>query len=98
MQVEEIVKPITPILKRYNVKRVEWFGSVAREEDTSGSDIDMVVSFSQPAGLISYSQFTRQSKDAAGVGINVISEGGIKIACSLLFVKIYELYMSRDYK
>jgi uncharacterized protein len=78
MQVEEIVKKITPILERYKVKRVELFGSVARGENTSGSDIDMMVSFSQPVGLISYSQFTRQIRDAVGGDTDVISEGGIR--------------------
>lgn len=39
------------LAKKYNVKRVGIFGSVARGEDTPKSDIDLLVDFSKPIGL-----------------------------------------------
>jgi predicted nucleotidyltransferase len=35
---------------QYGVKSLSLFGSVARDEATSGSDVDMIVEFSRPVG------------------------------------------------
>ncbi len=39
------------LTKRYNVKRIGVFGSVVRGDDTTKSDIDLLVDFSKPIGL-----------------------------------------------
>ncbi len=42
-QIIEIKKKIVPILKKYKVKRAGIFGSYARGEQKSGSDIDIII-------------------------------------------------------
>jgi predicted nucleotidyltransferase len=37
---------------RYGVKSLFLFGSVARNEDTAESDVDLLVEFSRPAGYL----------------------------------------------
>ena len=37
--------------ERYGVKSLSLFGSVARDDATSASDIDMLVEFDRPVGL-----------------------------------------------
>lgn len=38
------------LAERFGVKNIGFFGSCARNEDTSASDIDLLVEFSQPIG------------------------------------------------
>jgi predicted nucleotidyltransferase len=41
-------------LSRLNVKSLSIFGSVARDEAKEGSDIDLLVEFSQPVGMFEF--------------------------------------------
>ena len=41
-------------LKKYGVKSIAVFGSVARNEATEGSDIDILVEFGQSVGLFEF--------------------------------------------
>jgi predicted nucleotidyltransferase len=41
--IEEIKEKITPILQRYGVTRAAIFGSLAKGEATSSSDVDILV-------------------------------------------------------
>ncbi len=43
---------IIPILEPYGVKRVALFGSVVRGEETPKSDVDILVKFKKPIGLL----------------------------------------------
>lgn len=45
---DDLRERILPILKPYGVKRVALFGSVVRGEDTSESDIDILVELKPP--------------------------------------------------
>ncbi|VGO15853.1 hypothetical protein PDESU_04440 [Pontiella desulfatans] len=45
MNLPEIKKSVAPICKRYDVRRLDVFGSYARGEQHMGSDIDFCVSF-----------------------------------------------------
>jgi len=41
--IEQIQQLITPIAKKYNLKKIWLFGSYARDEANASSDIDLVV-------------------------------------------------------
>ncbi len=60
MDLQDIKDKISPILKKYGVKRAEVFGSVARGEATAGSDIDLMISLGQPLGLLAYVSLIRE--------------------------------------
>lgn len=53
---DQVKKVITEekdtLTKKYNVARIGVFGSVVRGEDTKDSDIDLIVDFSEPIGLM----------------------------------------------
>ncbi|MCX6698118.1 MAG: nucleotidyltransferase domain-containing protein, partial [Methanoregula sp.] len=40
--------------KEYSVKTIGVFGSVARNEQTGESDIDLLVEFSKPVGFVTF--------------------------------------------
>jgi predicted nucleotidyltransferase len=49
MTLEEIKKIAVPVCKEFHVKKLDAFGSLARGEVTSGSDVDLLVEFENPA-------------------------------------------------
>jgi predicted nucleotidyltransferase len=42
------------VAKEYSVKKIGVFGSVARNEQTSQSDIDLLVEFSKAVGFVTF--------------------------------------------
>jgi uncharacterized protein len=46
--VEEIKKVVAPIFSKYNIKEAKLFGSAARGEMNTKSDLDILVSFIKP--------------------------------------------------
>lgn len=51
LQIEQSLKEIKPLLaKKYKVKKIGYFGSYATGEETSKSDVDVLVEFSEPIG------------------------------------------------
>ena len=51
MLTQKEIDIIIKTLKPYNPKRIGLFGSVARNEETSTSDIDILYSFNSPISL-----------------------------------------------
>jgi uncharacterized protein len=47
----DIKRKITPILKKYDIKKAAIFGSVARGEQNKTSDVDLLVELGKPLGL-----------------------------------------------
>lgn len=51
-QIKRILKEQKPLLfEKYHVSKIGVFGSVARNEQTEVSDIDILVEFSKPVGF-----------------------------------------------
>ena len=46
-------------LKDFSVKSLTLFGSVARDEATSESDVDLLVEFEKPVGLLTFAGLQR---------------------------------------
>lgn len=46
-------------LKNFNVKSLFLFGSVARDEATAESDVDLLVEFEEPVGLLTFVRLQR---------------------------------------
>lgn len=54
MTVSDIKQRITPLLEEYGITYAGVFGSVARGEDTTDSDIDLIIRFGRPMGMFKY--------------------------------------------
>ncbi len=51
-QVENKLRALKPVLQeKYFVNKIGYFGSFASGDQTEGSDVDILVEFSQPLGL-----------------------------------------------
>ena len=63
--------------RRRHVLRVRVFGSVARGEAGPGSDVDFLVDFDDEASLLDQVGLIQDLHDLLGVGVDVVSSGGL---------------------
>jgi len=71
---ETIKERVAPIAKRYDVTRVDLFGSYANGTATSKSDVDFLIEFapeSEPS-LLTLGGFWEELKRSLGVGVDVV--------------------------
>jgi uncharacterized protein len=54
MTVDEIKRRTTPVFADFGVSYAAVFGSVARGEDRPESDVDILVRFGRPTGMVGY--------------------------------------------
>jgi len=78
MDIEEVKRKIVPILSRYGVKRAAVFGSVARGEARSDSDVDLLVELYEPLGLFRFAQLNYTLEDALNKKVDLVKNTAIK--------------------
>ena len=71
--IDEVKKIVSPIARRYDVRRLWLFGSYARGEATLDSDLDFRVEPGEPCDFMKYFGFISALEDAFDVKIDVIS-------------------------
>lgn len=62
----------------YGVKKLALFGSVARDEATSFSDIDLLVEFNQPVGLFGLFALQDRMEEIFGCKVDLGTPNGLK--------------------
>jgi len=68
-----------PELKRtYAVKTLEIFGSYVRAEQQSGSDLDVLVTFSKVPGLFTYIGLENDLSDLLGLKVDLVLKDSLK--------------------
>ena len=74
MSIIEIKQKIIPVLRRYGVTQASVFGSVAREQDTQDSDVDLLVRVGRlPFGIWGFVGLKQDLEKALGKKVDVIS-------------------------
>jgi len=66
------------MLERFKVSAISLFGSVARGEPTEESDIDLLVEFSQPIGLLQFVELKRLLEELLGRPVDLVTPKAIK--------------------
>jgi predicted nucleotidyltransferase len=65
-------------LQTQGIKSLALFGSVARDEDTEGSDVDVLVELSWPMGLFGLSDLRHRLQEILGVNnVDLIARDGL---------------------
>jgi len=77
MNVSDIQKKISPILRKYDIQRASIFGSVSRGEATLQSDIDILVVIGKPMGMFAYMKMKREMEDSLGKKVDLVTEKSI---------------------
>ena len=77
-EIKQILTYIKPELQsRFNVKRIGLFGSVVRGEQTSNSDIDIIVDFNKPIG-IEFIDLATFLENNLKTHVDLVSMNGVK--------------------
>ncbi len=71
----EIREKSIPIAQKYGVNRLGLFGSYARGEANSTSDLDFLIDEGQIRGLLQYMGFVLELEDAFGCHVDVVMDG-----------------------
>jgi hypothetical protein len=64
--------------KKFKVKSIGVFGSYARGEQKSGSDIDVLVEFEEPIGLFEFMDLEMYLSRLLGVKVDLVSKKALK--------------------
>lgn len=77
MDIETVENTLIPILRRYGAIKIGIFGSFARGEQTSKSDLDLLVDFSDSKSLLTLVRIKRELSEALGIDVDLLTEASI---------------------
>jgi predicted nucleotidyltransferase len=75
---QEINRAIVNYLRPYNPQKIGIFGSVARNEETSESDIDILIKFGDVPSLFEFIRMENDLTEILGRKVDLVSEGALK--------------------
>lgn len=78
ISIKIIKNKITPILKRYGVKKAAIFGSFARGEAKKNSDIDILVEIKEEVSLLDFIGLKFEIEDALGRKVDLVEYNTLK--------------------
>ena len=66
------------VAKEYSVKTIGVFGSVARNEQTGQSDVDLLVEFSKPVGFVTFMRLEHFLSERLGEPVDLVTSDSLK--------------------
>ncbi|HET7389097.1 MAG TPA: nucleotidyltransferase family protein [Nocardioidaceae bacterium] len=69
---------VLEVAAQHKATDVRVFGSVARGQDASGSDLDLLVRFAPDADLFDVADLAAVLEDLTGLHVDVVSENGLR--------------------
>jgi len=66
------------VSREYSVKTIGVFGSVARDEQTGTSDIDLLVEFSKPVGFVTFMRLENFLSERLGKQVDLVTSDSLK--------------------
>jgi len=66
------------VAQEYSVKTIGVFGSVARDEQTIQSDIDLLVEFSKPVGFVTFMRLENFLSERLGKHVDLVTSDSLK--------------------
>ncbi|HUC02267.1 MAG TPA: nucleotidyltransferase family protein [Candidatus Paceibacterota bacterium] len=77
MIAQEITKKMEPVLKKHDVSFAGIFGSRARGEERTDSDVDLLVRFNKQKGLFELAGLERDLSESLNLKVDLVTEGGL---------------------
>jgi predicted nucleotidyltransferase len=66
------------LAERFLVCEIGVFGSFARGEEDEGSDVDILVEFSEPVGFFTFLELEEHLRDLLGRKVDLVSKKALK--------------------
>ncbi|MFA5020629.1 MAG: nucleotidyltransferase family protein [Patescibacteria group bacterium] len=76
-EIQVLKKQFNPILRKYQVRHAELFGSFARGDYKKSSDIDLIVQLGAQRGLFTLVRLKRELKKVSGRRIDLLTPRSI---------------------
>jgi len=77
--IRETLRKQLPILRqRYKLTSLGIFGSYVRNEQIAGSDLDLLVSFDDPPGLLKFIEMENYLSDLLGLKVDLVMQDALK--------------------
>ena len=76
-QMNFLTKDVVALCKKHGVATISLFGSMARNEGTEASDIDLLVSFSRPVSLLQMVALERELSKTLGREVDLLTEASL---------------------
>ncbi|MBI4127199.1 nucleotidyltransferase domain-containing protein [Candidatus Peregrinibacteria bacterium] len=73
MGIQDIKIRVIPILKAAGVTKSELFGSMARGDNHSGSDCDLLVEMPQDTSLFEFADLKNKLEDSLSMRVDLVS-------------------------
>lgn len=77
-QVLEQLRGLRAELAEMGVQSLSVFGSLARHEAMTDSDVDLLIEFNSAVGLFEYFAVKERLEEALGVRVDLVTSGGLK--------------------
>lgn len=77
---KKIKKQFSFLQNKYHVKRLGIFGSIVRDEQKKGSDVDMVVEFLSPIGFFDFIRLENFLAETLNQKVDLVSKKALKPA------------------
>ena len=74
MTIEDIKLRTDPVFRQYGVSYAAVFGSVARGEDRPDSDVDILVRFGRPTGIVGYMRLIENLETSLHRKVDLVTE------------------------
>lgn len=74
---EEVFLKISHVLRKKGARKIAIFGSYARNEQKPGSDIDIIVEFSERKSLLELVRIERELSEILGIRVDLLTEKSI---------------------
>ena len=76
-RLQHLKDKILDIARKHNAEKVYVFGSCARREETSGSDVDLLVDFNRNATLFDQVDIQNEIRSLLECKVDVVSKRGL---------------------
>jgi len=77
-EITAILHKHNDILNKYEIRSMFLFGSFARNEQKKGSDIDLIVDFKKPIGLIKYVKLKNELETMLHRKVDMVTKKALK--------------------
>ncbi len=76
--IQELHAQLPLLSERYKVESLGVFGSFVRHEQSSDSDLDVLVTFSEPPSLLGFIELENYLSDTLGVKVDLAMKDALK--------------------
>jgi predicted nucleotidyltransferase len=69
---------LAELRRRFGITSLRIFGSVARDEASADSDVDILVGYAEPPSFLEFMRLKGHLEDILGAKVDLITESGLK--------------------